>query len=94
MTNRYLDWFRQAQADLRHAHNSLNDGDYDWSCFAAHQAAEKALNALFLHRGLDAWGHTLTVLVGNLPDSVEPPADALVNHARVLDKYYIYCYNH
>ena len=33
MTNRYLDWFRQAQADLRHARNSLSDGDYDWSCF-------------------------------------------------------------
>lgn len=43
MSNRYLDWFRQAEADLQHARNSFADGDYEWSCFAAHQAAEKAL---------------------------------------------------
>lgn len=43
MANRYADWFRQAQADLRHARNSLTNGDYDWSRFAAHQAAERAL---------------------------------------------------
>ena len=39
MGNRYLDWFRQAEADLRHAHNSKEDGDYEWSCFASQQAA-------------------------------------------------------
>ena len=43
MANRYFDWFRQSEADLRHARNALQDGDYDWSCFAAHQAAENAL---------------------------------------------------
>ena len=38
MANRYLDWFRQAQSDLQHARNSLKSGDFEWSCFAAHQA--------------------------------------------------------
>ena len=30
MGNRYLDWFRQAEADLIHARNALADGDYEW----------------------------------------------------------------
>jgi len=89
MANRYFDWFRQSEADLRHARNALRDGDYDWSCFAAHQAAEKALKSIYLHRGMDAWGHTLTVLIGNLPASVTKPADLLVDYARILDKFYI-----
>jgi len=37
MANRYADWLRQADADLRHARNSLEDGDHDWACVAAAQ---------------------------------------------------------
>ena len=51
MGNRYEDWFRQAKADLRHARNARNDGDFEWSCFAAQQAAEKMLKAVFLRKG-------------------------------------------
>ena len=36
-----------------------------------------------------AWGHTLTALIGNLPEVVEQPLETLVNYARILDKYYI-----
>ncbi|MGD2157662.1 MAG: HEPN domain-containing protein [Anaerolineales bacterium] len=89
MGNRYLDWFRQAEADLQHARHSLEDGDFEWSCFAAHQAAEKALKSVFLKMGLDAWGHTITVLIGNLPETVGQPSETLINYARILDKYYI-----
>jgi HEPN domain-containing protein len=89
MSNRYADWFRQAEADLRHARNSLQQGDFEWSCFAAHQAAEKALKAVFLKSGMDAWGHTITVLIGNLPKTADIPSETLVNYARMLDKYYI-----
>ena len=89
MANRYADWFRQAEADLRHARHALEDGDYEWSCFAAHQAAEKALKALFQRLGMEAWGHTLTALIGNLPQEAAPPSAALVDSARMLDKHYI-----
>jgi len=89
MTSRFLDWFRQAEADLKHANNSLESGDFEWSCFAAHQAAEKALKATLLKFGSEAWGHTITVLIGNLPDSVQAPSPTLIDHARILDKYYI-----
>ena len=89
MANRYADWYRQAEADLRHARHAHDDGDFEWSCFAAHQAAEKALKAVFLKAGMDAWGHTLTVLIGNLPDHISKPAESLINAARILDKFYI-----
>jgi HEPN domain-containing protein len=89
MSNRYADWFRQAEADLQHARNSLESGDFEWSCFAAHQAAEKALKAVFLKSGMDAWGHTITVLIGNLPSTADVPSETQVNYARILDKFYI-----
>ncbi len=88
MGNRYADWLRQATADLRHARNALEDGDFEWSCFAAHQTAEKALKAVFQKLGMDAWGHTVTALIGNFPGDVQP-AQALVDGAKTLDKHYI-----
>ncbi len=42
MANRYADWLRQAEADLRHARNALEDGDHEWACFAAQQAEAEA----------------------------------------------------
>lgn len=41
--NRWRDWWAQAERDLRHAEHSQEAGDYEWSAFAAHQAAEKAV---------------------------------------------------
>jgi HEPN domain-containing protein len=56
------DWFRQAEADLRHARTSKEAGDYDWAAFASQQAAEKAIKALFQHLHLEAWIHVLSAL--------------------------------
>lgn len=88
MPERSKDWLRQAESDLRHARNAREDGDYDWSAFASHQSAEKAIKALFQKRHRDAWGHTLSVLLANLPEEVrvEP---ALIDQAKELDKHYI-----
>lgn len=88
MGNRYRDWLRQAEADLRHARHAVTSRDFEWSCFAAQQGAEKALKALFLRRSLEAWGHTLTALIGRLPES-DTPSPTLVDCAKVLDKHYI-----
>lgn len=88
MPERSQDWMRQAEADLRHAKNSLNAGDYDWACFAAHQAAEKAVKAVFQKLHLDAWGHTVSVLLANLPAQMKV-SKGLVEHAKKLDKHYI-----
>ena len=85
---RTINQFRQAEADLRHARNALKDEDFEWSCFASQQGAEKALKALFQKLGMEAWGHTLTALTGNLPNEVYAPEN-LVNCAKILDKHYI-----
>jgi HEPN domain-containing protein len=39
--------------------------------------------------GMDAWGHTVTVLIGNLPPEVGQPPKSLLDYARMLDKHYI-----
>ena len=88
MADRSRDWFRQAEADLAHARNSRDQKDWSWAAFASHQAAEKAIKALFQRLHLDAWGHTLSVLLGNLPELQRPAAD-LVDKAKELDKHYV-----
>jgi HEPN domain-containing protein len=88
MSNRHLDWLRQAEADLVSAEALLNGGHFEWACFAAQQAAEKSVKALYLKRGADAWGHTITPLLGGLtgPDA---PNEDLITCAKILDKHYI-----
>jgi HEPN domain-containing protein len=88
MAERSTDWLRQADADLRHARHALADGDYEWSAFAAQQAAEKAVKALFQALHLEAWGHTVSVLLANLPEPVRPDV-RLLDAAKALDKHYI-----
>ncbi|WP_322801151.1 HEPN domain-containing protein [Thermoflexus sp.] len=84
--NRWRDWWKQAQADLRHAQESLRLEDYEWACFAAHQAPEKALQALYLKRNQIAWGHSVRLLLEQIGEAI--PED-LLQAARILDKYYI-----
>ncbi|WP_427366712.1 HEPN domain-containing protein [Candidatus Caldatribacterium saccharofermentans] len=86
MSNRYQDWLKQAEKDLQHAQLSLEHGDYEWACFAAHQAAEKAVKALHLFLGQEAWGHVVAKLLRELPISVP---EELVERGKVLDGYYI-----
>lgn len=88
MPERSKDWFKQAESDLRHARHARDDGDFDWAAFAAHQAAEKATKAVFQKLNLDAWGHTLSALLGSLPAANRPDI-ALVDLAKELDKHYI-----
>lgn len=88
MVERSADWLRQAESDLRHAWNAQADGDYDWAAFASHQAAEKAIKAVFQKLHLDAWGHTLSLLLTSLPQD-RRPEQSLIDCAKELDKHYI-----
>lgn len=88
MTNRARDWSAQAQRDLEQAQDSANAKRHEWACFAAHQAGEKALKALHLYLGQEAWGHVVAHLLGDLPSSVSLPAD-IIDKAHVLDAYYV-----
>ncbi len=86
MPDRSRDWLAQAERDLEQAQASAAGGRHEWACFAAHQAAEKAVKALHLAQGQEAWGHMVARLLSQLPEEVEP---ALVDRARVLDNFYV-----
>jgi HEPN domain-containing protein len=88
MSRRVEDWLRQSERDINHARNSLKDGDYEWSCFAAQQSAEKALKALYQHLGGESFGHSISRMLKELPKSIQP-GKMIFKKAANLDKLYI-----
>jgi len=88
MPSRARDWFNQAVRDLEQAQDSQKAGRHEWACFAAQQAAEKAVKALHLHLAQEAWGHVIAKLLQELPESVQA-SEKLIEKARVLDNFYI-----
>lgn len=88
MANRALDWLAQAFHDLNHARHALEDGDYDWACFAAHQAAEEAVKGMLLALRGEGWGPSITRFLKDAGHQLQVPED-LLQAARRLDKHYI-----
>lgn len=86
MAERSLDWLRQAEKDISKAKLDLEWGYFEWACFTAQQAAEKAIKALFQKLHGEAWGHGAKALLENLPfgDRLQFYEDG-----RLLDKFYI-----
>jgi HEPN domain-containing protein len=85
---RAQDWLKQAGRDLEHARQSKALEHFEWACFAAQQAAEKAAKALHLSLGTVAWGHSVFELLDGLPLQ-RRPAETLLDLARMLDRFYI-----
>lgn len=85
--NRARDWFAQAERDLDHAKAARDDGAHEWACFAAQQSAEKAVKALHLKCGQEAWGHVIARLLAELPPSAE--AAGFIDRGKVLDNFYV-----
>jgi HEPN domain-containing protein len=88
MANRAHDWLNQAVRDLEQAEDCQKAGRHEWACFVAQQAAEKAVKALHLHLGQEAWGHVVAKLLEELPQGVVVE-EGLMDKARVLDNFYI-----
>ena len=88
MGNRAKDWLSQAEGDLQHSKNARKAGDYDWGCFAAQQAAEKAVKGLILSKGGEGWGHSVMRLLKDLSKVMAVP-EPLVRSAMRLDRHYI-----
>lgn len=86
MANRSRDWFAQAEKDIELAALAQGNGNHDWACFACQQAAEKAVKALHLHHGQEAWGHVVARLLRELPAA--PPSE-LIERGMVLDNFYV-----
>ncbi|MGQ9540592.1 MAG: HEPN domain-containing protein [Armatimonadota bacterium] len=85
---RSADWLYQAEGDLDHARNDLQNGFYDWACFSAQQAAEKAVKAALKKAGQEVWGHSIADLLDVLAKQFFVPDD-LRDIALELDKGYI-----
>lgn len=82
-------WYDQAQADLAAAADSASTGHYEWACFQAQQAGEKALKAfLFTHGRTSIITHSLRRLTREAA-AVDPTFAALADAARWLDQHYI-----
>jgi len=81
-------WFVQTLRDFKAARDSLEDGNYEWSCFQIQQAAEKALKVLLYAYGRSAWGHSLVELLNYLRSVVEVGEELYVA-ARELDRHFI-----
>ena len=88
MPSRAKDWFGQAERDLDHARDACELGHHEWACFAAQQAAEKAVKAVFQHVGAEACGHSIKTLLEHVPEQFELTAD-LIQYGRELDRFYI-----
>jgi len=69
------DWLRHARSDLALAGMRKSKGLlYEHLCFHAQQAAEKALKAVLVHRGIRVpRSHDLTYLMEALPKDVSIP---------------------
>jgi len=86
MSDRSKDWLAQAERDLAQATLSQEQDHHEWACFAAQQAAEKAVKALHLSMGQEAWGHVVARLLQELPIDVDPE---LIEKGKVLDNAYV-----
>jgi HEPN domain-containing protein len=87
VVSRARDWFRQSLRDLELAERIMDADYYEWACFVAQQAAEKAVKALYQHLGMEVWGHSVSRMLEELPDEHKPPRE-LIDKARELDRHY------
>lgn len=78
----------QARWDLKAAHDSAAAGNFEWACFQAQQAAEKALKSFLYRAGAEpSTGHSVRRLVA---ECERISADfAGLRDAAELDGYYI-----
>ncbi|HWP37153.1 MAG TPA: HEPN domain-containing protein [Gemmatimonadales bacterium] len=88
MPNRAHDWLNQARRDLDLAKHAVAGGFHEWACFAAQQAAEKAVKATVSVLGGEARGHAIVAIASALPKSAQLAAD-LTDAARRLDRHYV-----
>jgi len=84
-----LDWLEEARADLRHASRAHRMGSSNWACFAAEQAADKALKAFLMGalKKRPIHVHDLTILHRQAQGRLRLPA-SIANRLAELSAYY------
>lgn len=85
----YRRWILQAEHTLASARRELDEGDFNWACFKAQQAAEHALKGLLYGAGISATGHSILRLLRVLERLELKISEELFTAARLLDRHYI-----
>lgn len=86
----YRRWMASAQRTLDSARRDIVHGDYNWACFKAHQAAEKALKALLWGIGRPTPGHSLVhLLQAIMRETGASVPEEVVEAASRLSKHYV-----
>jgi HEPN domain-containing protein len=95
---RYEDWLNQAKIDIKAAEQSMKSEFFEWSCFQAHQSAEKALKSLLRFINLESWGHGLVHFLKAWKEETKGQKrysfdkeqyDDLLKKCQALDSHYI-----
>lgn len=82
-------WLTEAGVDLSAAAAMVRSRHYNWACFLAQQAAEKAAKALLYAKGVeDPWGHSVADLLED-GATYDPQVAPLQPKGALLDKFYI-----
>jgi HEPN domain-containing protein len=85
----YLRWIGSAHKTLESAQRDHEDGDYNWACFKAHQAADKALKAILWGIGMPKTGHSLVHLLSHIAQELGVDVSGEVREAcMALSKFY------
>lgn len=86
-------WFEEAEYDIEAAEDVLEDGRFNWACFIAQQAAEKAVKSLYIARGEDVERvHSISALIkGDTRRGISgiPDLEEELESAMELDRHYI-----
>lgn len=89
MRNIAVKWLKQAAADLKASRDSLEAGNYEWSCFQSQQSGEKALKACLYEKGYTSViTHSLKELLRECM-KLNALFKELSRDARTLDMFYI-----
>ncbi len=84
-----IKWLKQAEADLKAARDSLNDENYEWSCFQSQQSVEKALKAYLYEKGYTSIiTHSLKELLKEC-SRIESSFNTFSREVKELDMLYI-----
>jgi len=89
MAERSADWMKQAKRDLEMAGKARESGFFEWACFIAQQAAEKAVKSVYQARGGSAIGHGIGSLLRGLREKKVTAPDKVLKAAKKLDSHYI-----
>lgn len=82
--NEVLRWLWKAKSDFKHAKYSFKNKYFDWASLASQQAAEKALKAVCIYKGIGLVKvHELTLLARKVNAPVE-----IVEKCGLLNPFY------